>query len=137
MTQEQERINQRKVDEQWARDIPRSAREHMKHKPYQKRERVIHKAVLVMDMPESCADCALSGREISTSCLLGRRYSSRRPRGCPLVTLPKKDYGPYLPAEYQDGYASGWNDCIDAIAKDSMAAGETGGDAGGGCKKRK
>ena len=35
MTREQERMNQREVDEQWARDIPRSACWHMMHIPYQ------------------------------------------------------------------------------------------------------
>ena len=130
MTKEQERIQQRETDAQWAKDIPRSAREHMKHKPYQKQKRVVHKAVLVVDMPESCTECALLDLEMSTSCILGRRYKGQRPRMCPLATLPKRDYGNYQD-EYQDGYAKGWNDCIDAITKSNTAAGKTGGDASG------
>lgn len=37
------------------------------------------------------------------------------PDWCPIKQLPKKDINSYFPDEYQDGYAEGWNACIDAL----------------------
>lgn len=38
-----------------------------------------------------------------------------KPDWCPIHQLPEKDNGCYFPDEYQDGYASGWNHCIEKI----------------------
>lgn len=37
------------------------------------------------------------------------------PVWCPLDPLPEKDMESYFPDEFGDGYATGWNACIDEI----------------------
>lgn len=90
------------------------------------------KAVLIMDMPESCCDCRFC-RElhegIEACCELADEpsddslcrsideYCYHRPDWCPLRELPEK-----IP-EHKSGYEDinttlhreGWNACIDAI----------------------
>ena len=86
------------------------------------------KAVLVMDMPETCKycsckypsykddalyDCAITGKTIPID---GGRYGEK-PDWCPLLELPEK-----IP-EFKHGYESveksilrkGWNACLDEI----------------------
>ena len=74
------------------------------------------KAILVMDMPDSCWRCKL---QEWANCRIARRCNvdNGRPDWCPLKPLPEKteltfvDHG-------QDQIAMGWNACIDAILKD-------------------
>lgn len=74
------------------------------------------KSVLVIDTPENCGKCKF----IST--FWCRATGDRRvpnndviPVWCPLDPLPEKDMESYFPDEFGDGYATGWNACIDAI----------------------
>lgn len=83
------------------------------------------KAVLVMDMPESCRKCNLSymiplgTRLICHATEMPRviRTTHDKPDWCPLLELPEK-----IP-ELESGYESinrtlhreGWNDCLDRI----------------------
>lgn len=77
------------------------------------------KAVLVMDMPESCMGCPVEqGDYCDPYC--GADAKSRdaffreRPEWCPLVQLPEKK-PEYLSVNSEKGYCDGWNACIDAI----------------------
>lgn len=68
------------------------------------------KAVLVMDMPENCMEC-----QIDNCGVIYNICGESRAEGCPLRELPEKDMETHFPDELADGYAAGWNDCIDAI----------------------
>ena len=87
------------------------------------------KAVLVMDMPERCADCPLRSSEKTSyvCCYLTLKnisstdYYDKKPDWCPLRELPeKKDRNSPERVEYGNfgkGYIAGFNDCIDKILK--------------------
>lgn len=91
------------------------------------------KAVLVMDMPESCDMCDFVddeqppryGEKTLYCGIPGMGedvtdYLACRPEFCPLRELPEKM--PELKAGYEDISTSirrvGWNACLDAIAKE-------------------
>lgn len=82
------------------------------------------KAILVMDMPENCADCQLADDDPSgLYCPLADDYydgtdsTEDKASWCPLRELPEK-----IP-EFKHGYESdeksilrkGWNACLDEI----------------------
>lgn len=90
------------------------------------------KAILTMDMPETCKDCscrypsykddalydcAITGKTIPIN---GGRYGEK-PYWCPLRELPERKEE--LPVEkYEFGglvkaFISGWNTCLDKILK--------------------
>ena len=90
------------------------------------------KAVLIMDMPETCKDCsckypsykddalydcAITGKTIPID---GGRYGEK-PNWCPLLELPEKMKvcGKYpQPDGITPSYKVGWNACLDEILKD-------------------
>lgn len=81
------------------------------------------KAVLVMDMPECCADCQLADDDPSgLYCVFADDYydgsdsSEDRASFCPLRELPEKKEL-YLSINNQKGYCDGWNACLDKILK--------------------
>lgn len=81
------------------------------------------KAVLVMDMPESCAVCDFVeeprprmycgvpgiGEDVTD-------YIACRPDFCPLRELPEENHNNNECDEYLDGYDAGWNACLEEIA---------------------
>ena len=81
------------------------------------------KAVLVMDMPDNCADCGLidDTYNLQKCMATGRHIGSefniydKKIDNCPLRKLPEEDNECYYPDEYEDGYANGWNACIDGL----------------------
>lgn len=83
------------------------------------------KAVLVMDMPECCADCQLADDDPSRLyCMPADDYydgsdsSEDRASFCPLRELPEKMElcGKYpQPGKPVPSYRCGWNDCLDKI----------------------
>lgn len=82
------------------------------------------KAVLVMDMPECCADCQLADDDPSgLYCPLAEDYydgtdsSEDRASFCPLRELPERKKLTYTDL-CTDCEVSGWNACLDAIAKE-------------------
>lgn len=84
------------------------------------------KAILIMDMPETCKDCsckypsykddalydcAITGKTIPID---GGRYGEK-PNWCPLRELPEKANHP---AYCDNGrFDKGWNACLDEILK--------------------
>lgn len=93
------------------------------------------KSVLVIDTPKNCYECPfgteycgnleyegcceLAGCLDSDMRLITEELydyeSESKPDWCPLNPLPEKDTESYFPDEFGDGYATGWNRCIDAI----------------------
>lgn len=88
------------------------------------------KAVLVMDMPESCSKCqfiyefqgikkcqlmdVLNG---GTSRLSQNSFMKKRCEKCPLRELPEKEHNDNEYDEYSDGWDAGWNACLDEITR--------------------
>lgn len=78
------------------------------------------KAVLVLDMPESCSKCTMvTGCDY---CILQDEDSNFRAdswndlrANCPLRELPEKKEASKYMNEKEKGYCEGWNACIDAI----------------------
>ena len=82
------------------------------------------KAVLVMDMPESCFDCNLCYIDYEEDRATCQAYETakevdsdtfEKPEWCPLRKLPEKVNHP----DYCDNgrYDKGWNACLDEILK--------------------
>lgn len=76
------------------------------------------KAVLVIDMPESCKTClCYTVGEKANFCSQTRHIifnNGVREDHCPLKPLPEEDNREHL-LEWPRGYQGGWNDCINAI----------------------
>lgn len=76
------------------------------------------KSVLVIYTPEDCESCVLHSGIFRYFCKICCRYIedlSVKPDWCPMKPLPEKDMEIYFPDEFGDGYATGWNACIDTI----------------------
>lgn len=84
------------------------------------------KAILVMDMPECCADCPCSFFERNNPkpnliCGIVQEDANNvgKPDWCPLRPMPEKvteyidEYD--IGKDYSEGTMDGWNACIDAI----------------------
>ena len=78
------------------------------------------KAILVIDMPESCDQCPLLLRFMEERCCVPEKRNSftTKPYWCPLKPVPEKydvgiDYGNYKSVDYEFGY----NRCIDEILR--------------------
>lgn len=78
------------------------------------------KAVIVVDMPESCCNCKFyrfvhqdDWDRTETICtILGKMHDNgidSKPSWCPLKPLPERDKGMYAL------YSMGWNACLDEI----------------------
>lgn len=89
------------------------------------------KAVLVMDMPECCADCQLADDDPSGLYCVpadeyydGKESTEDRASFCPLRELPEKNPnnpelipGVYYQENIYKVYKNGWNACLDEILK--------------------
>ena len=89
------------------------------------------KAVLVMDMPESCGECNFNdfGANGLLTCICIDDYmeleddmDTCRPDWCPLRELPEKITEPIdaddVGRDYSEGATTGWNACLDAITRE-------------------
>lgn len=83
----------------------------------------MNKAILVIDMPESCEKCPLFHGFYTDMTCGANNYGIDYPYPkdfrqdwCPLKPLPNKKTG----FQYADGYdyCDGWNECIDKILSD-------------------
>lgn len=92
------------------------------------------KAVLVMDMPERCADCPLrSSKKTSYVCcyltlknISSTDYYDKKPDWCPLRELPEKEETTYPQACYENSYwtdemKAGFNACLNEIMRQGMS----------------
>lgn len=87
------------------------------------------KAVLVMDMPESCGKCNFNdfGANGALTCICIDDYmeleddmDTCRPDWCPLRELPEeKEPDPVMDHDIDFGAALGWNNCLEAITRES------------------
>lgn len=82
------------------------------------------KAILIIDMPESCRHCPyFMNRYNDMYCVAeGRTINYPFPVDfkqdwCPLKSLPEEDNDEHI-SEWGRGYQGGWNDCINAIVGD-------------------
>lgn len=88
------------------------------------------KAILVMDMPESCSMCKflyefqgikkcqlLNVLNNGASKLSQNTFTKKRHEKCPLRELPEKKKLTYTDLG-ADNKANGWNDCLDEILKE-------------------
>ena len=83
------------------------------------------KAILVMDMPDSCLDCRFC-REIDEGieaccdslCRMIDDYCQCRPNWCPLRELPEKMK--YCNGTH-NGEVKGWNLCLEEILKENKS----------------
>lgn len=88
------------------------------------------KAVLVMDMPECCADCYCGyferdTKELNLVCGATGEDANNvgKPDWCPLQELPEKreinhNKNHYISNFWTDAKSVGWNACLDEILKD-------------------
>lgn len=90
------------------------------------------KAILVMDIPECCADCQLADDDPSgLYCVFADDYydgsdsSEDRASFCPLRELPEKNPsnpelkpGVYYTEKGYEVYKRGWNACLDEILEE-------------------
>lgn len=80
------------------------------------------KAILVIDMPDSCSKCPLFSGNYADMCCKGMNnrginypYSEDfRQDWCPLKPAPEKDEK-FHQFEWSAGYKKGWNDCINYV----------------------
>ena len=88
------------------------------------------KAVLIMDMPECCADCQLADDDPSgLYCVPADKYydgeesTEDRASWCPLRELPEKI--PELKSGYEEVSTSihrvGWNACLDEMVRQGVS----------------
>lgn len=90
------------------------------------------KAVLIIDMPENCIDCKfcrefhegveaccemMDDPDDDTLCRMIDGYCHQKPNWCPLRKLPDKEFADLENDNYEDGYVTGWNNCLDIILK--------------------
>lgn len=79
----------------------------------------MNKAILVVDMPESCRDCMI--RSLADDCqAIGRfvqeyRQNKNKPDWCPLKPMPEKEDHVFNMVKYEDGWIDGWNAFFDNI----------------------
>lgn len=78
--------------------------------------------IVVKDFPENCRDCDYFGILCKITNKKCNWYSENgKPEWCPIKSIPeKKDDNGYevFESRYLDGYANGWNKCIDEIMKE-------------------
>ena len=82
------------------------------------------KAILVMDMPQSCGKCPLFHGFYTDMTCGANNYTINypypkdfKPDWCPLKPLPEKEYADTGIVEV-DEFAAGWNACLDEILGD-------------------
>lgn len=85
------------------------------------------KAVLIMDMPESCfgcnflycnADASIDSCQAMEVSRIVDSETYERPDWCPLRELPEKKTGNSYMNSKEKGIVAGWNACLDEILKD-------------------
>lgn len=80
------------------------------------------KSVLVIDTPESCAQCPLLNG--SDECVMQDEDTNFNADSfddlmhrCPLKPLPERHIAPKTATGYEIGYEDGWNECLEKIMR--------------------
>lgn len=80
------------------------------------------KAILVMDMPSSCAECQLILEDMTSAICFGSdvntidvEWEKKKPTWCPLREVPQKKDTDNCKTELYRGKCVGYNACIDEI----------------------
>lgn len=90
------------------------------------------KAVLIIDMPECCADCQLADDDPSGLYCVpadeyydGKESTEDRASFCPLRALPERETemtdADDLENDYVRGTMDGWNNCLDMILENGLS----------------
>ena len=90
------------------------------------------KAILIIDMPESCGTCPLrSYSNLALQCTPLRK-TKETDDVCPLKPMPKKFEAPeiYELWNTDSEYFNGWNACVDELDDDELDFSGFGGDWG-------
>ena len=87
----------------------------------------MEKGIIVVAVPDSCADCKFSEFH---KCIVNSNsnwmYSAKndKPRWCPIQSVPDKLGEPSDPYyEYDTGYCTGWDSCLEEILGDEVDEG--------------
>lgn len=67
------------------------------------------KGVIVVDIPDELGEKMKEPNFILKTDLLGKTYR--------INPLPEKDHSSHFPDEFGDGFAAGWNACIDKVTR--------------------
>lgn len=87
------------------------------------------RAILAMDMPKVCADCEYLLKSTDgynycglTQCFCSKDLDAEKEKEpwCPLRPMPNKDEPRPNADEYEKGWCTGWNDCLDEIWNDCL-----------------
>ena len=73
------------------------------------------KAILVIDMPKMCGECVLRMAMICAPTMKDIDSVNTKMNWWSLQNPPDKEEGSDCFDEFEDGYAQGWNDCIEEI----------------------
>ena len=77
------------------------------------------KAILTIEMPESCFDCPCESEYVCGAAQKKLFYEEdRKPEWCPLKETPNKMIPEMVIGNrYSEGIVKGWNDCLEEIEK--------------------
>lgn len=78
------------------------------------------KAILMIDMPNNCAECQFCGfggknLEKYVCCLTREHNKEPHLVGCPLKPMPKKEEADDNDGWHEIDFKEGWNACLDEI----------------------
>lgn len=83
------------------------------------------KGVIVVDVPETCGDCACCQYDgqydrccgVNGEDLMNIDWNGEKPDWCPIKPIPPKQNNDNLYDDFYNGFDVGWNACIDEILK--------------------
>ena len=74
------------------------------------------KGIIVVEMPERCADCQLiapiPGCPVTGKSIYREVLHNKKPDWCPISPVPRVNSGE---RKYLNEYEKGWNDCVDYL----------------------
>ena len=84
-----------------------------------------NKAVLVIDMPDSCDKCVLKSLGLfnNSFCKATKEFVgdiNTRPSSCPLKELPKFNSTEHVDYAHEASEINGWNKCLENILEEDL-----------------
>lgn len=79
-----------------------------------------NKAVLIVDMPDSCGECVLKSLGLfdNSFCKVTKEFvgdTNIRPNSCPLKELPKFHSTEHVDYAHEASEINGWNKCLEKL----------------------